>query len=109
MAFFVFLRMPSDSTPDRAFDVLLDDLEEALSRGLGDIAAHRLAGAARQAASLGADAGGRLLEGLIEYALEEKHLLVARAELDALKDARRALDERLERLQKRIDALGGAR
>ena len=101
--------MASDSTSDRALDVLLDDLEEALSRAVGDVAAHRLVGAAREAASLGRDAGGRLLEGLVEYALEEKHLLVARAELDALKEAIRQLEERLEGLHRRIDRLDGSR
>jgi len=105
--------MPTDTPPDRAFDrtidALLDDVEEALARGLGDIAAHRLVGAARQAAALGADAGGRLLEGLVEYALEQKRLLVTRAELDALNDAARTLGERLQSLEQRIDRLGGSR
>ena len=99
--------MATDS--DRALDVLLDDLEEALSRGLGDVAAHRLVGAARDAASLGRDAGGRLLEGLVEYALEEKRLVVARAELDSLTEATRQLRERLERLEQRIDRAAGSR
>ena len=99
--------MATDS--DRALDVLLDDLEEALSRGLGDVAAHRLVGAARDAASLGRDAGGRLLEGLVEYALEEKRLVVARAELDSLTEATRQLRERLERLEQRIACAAGSR
>lgn len=101
--------MPSDRPPDRTIDALLDEVEEALARGLGDIAAHRLVGAARQAAALGKDAGGRLLEGLIEYALDEKQLLVARAELEALKDASSKLEERLLSLERRIDRLGGSR
>ena len=105
--------MPADIPPDRALDrtidALLDDVEEALARGLGDIAAHRLAGAARQAAALGKDAGAHLLEGLVEYALEEQHLLVARAELDALKDATLKLEERLAELERRIDSLGRSR
>ena len=99
--------MATDS--DRALEVLLDDLEEAVSRGLGDVAAHRLVGAARDAASLGRDAGGRLLEGLVEYALEEKRLVVARAELDSLTEATRELAERLERLEQRIDRAAGSR
>jgi len=99
--------MASDS--DRARDVLLDDLEEALSRALGDVVAHRLVGAARDAASLGRDAGGRLLEGLVEYALEEKRLVVPRPELDALTEATRKLAERLESLEQRIDRVGGSR
>src|SRR5690349_17563449 len=105
--------MASDTPPDRAsdrtIDALLDDVEEALARALGDIAAHRLVGATRQAAALGADAGGRLIEGLVEYALEEKRLLVARAELDALNGAARELEERLQSLERRLDRLGGSR
>ena len=101
--------MPSDSSPDRALDALLDELEEALSRGLGDVAAHRLVGAAREAALLGRDAGGRLMEGLLEYALEEKRLVVSRTELEALMDATRELVERFESLERRIDRLDGSR
>ena len=56
-----------------------------------------------------ADYAERLLEGLVEYALEEKHLLVARAELDALKEAIRQLEERLEGLHSRVDRLDGSR
>jgi ubiquinone biosynthesis protein UbiJ len=99
--------MPSDS--DRARAVLLDDLEEALSRALGDVVAHRLVGAAREAAALGRDAGGRLLEGLVEYALEEKRLVVPRTELDALTEATRELLERLEALEQRIERAGWSR
>ena len=90
-------------------DSLLDEVEEALSRRIGDIAAHRLARSAREVAALGRDAGGRLLEGLIEYALEEKRLLVRRAELAALKSEAESLSARLERLEERIDRLAGDR
>ncbi len=101
--------MATEPLPPRALDALLDDLEEALSRGVGDVAAHRLVGAARQVASLGADAGSRLLEGLVEYALEEKHLLVHRLELDALADAARELDGRIESLERRLERLAKPR
>jgi len=90
-------------------DTLLDDVEEALSRRLGDIAAHRLVGAARQAAALGADAASRLLEGMVEYALEEKRLLVARGELDRLRDETESLAAQLDRLEERIRRLAGDR
>ena len=90
-------------------DTLLDDVEEALSRRLGDIVAHRLVGAARQAAALGADAASRLLEGMVEYALEEKHLLVARGELDRLRDETESLAAQLDRLEERIRRLAGDR
>ena len=59
--------------------------------------------------SVTVNAGGRLLEGVIEYALEEKRLLVARAELDALRTQSEALAERIARLEKRLDRLAGGR
>lgn len=86
---------------------LLDDLEEALSRLVGDIAAHRLAGAARGIAALSADAAQRLAEGLIEYAIEENRLLVPRAELAAHAGALARLAADLERLERRLAPLEG--
>ena len=86
------------------FDALLDDLEEALSRGVGDIAAHRLVDGARTIAALQADAARRLTEGLMEYALE-RGVLVARPELAGLAARIARLDEDLERLEKRLEKL----
>ena len=88
-------------------DALLDDVEEALSRRIGDIAAHRLVGTLREVAALQADAARRLGEGLVEYALEEPRLLVPRAEMDALAAAGERLHEDLERVEKRLERLGG--
>jgi ubiquinone biosynthesis protein UbiJ len=93
----------------QSLEPLLDDIEEALSRRLGDVAAHRLVGAARQAAALGADAASRLLEGMVEYALEEKRLLVARAELARLRGESESLAARLAMLEERINRLAGDR
>ncbi|MGH8705573.1 MAG: ubiquinone biosynthesis accessory factor UbiJ [Burkholderiales bacterium] len=81
------------------------DYEEDLSRLLGDAAAHRLAGLAAEVAGWHADAARRLAEGLMEYAIEEKHLLVPRAELDTLAAANAKLRDDLERLEKRIERL----
>lgn len=92
-----------------ALDALLDDLEEALSRRIGDIAAHRLVGTLRDVAALHADAARRLAEGLIEYALEEQPLLAPRAEMEALAAAGARLHEDLERLEKRLVRLAGER
>ena len=97
-----FCFSPMAATPPR-LEALLDDLEEALSRALGDIAAHRLVGGARALAELQADAARRLAEGLIEYAVEEQRLLVARPELDALAAGVTKLNEGLERLEKRLE------
>ena len=84
-------------------DRLLDDLEEALSRAVGDVAAHRLIGGARSLAELQADAARRFTEGLVEYAVEERRLLVARAELDAFAAGIARLNEGVERLAKRLE------
>ena len=92
-----------------ALNALLDDVEEALSRRIGDVAAHRLIGTLRELAALQADAARRLGEGLIEYALEEQRLPVPRAKLDALAAAGARLHESLERLEKRVERLAGER
>jgi len=83
------------------------DAEEDLSRIIGDAAAHRLAGMARAVAAWHADAARRLAEGLVEYAAEEKRLVVTRGELEALAAAHAQLRDGLERLAKRIERLGG--
>lgn len=83
------------------------DVEEDLSRLIGDAAAHRLAGMAREAAAWHADAARRLAEGFVEYAAEEKGILVTRGELEGVATAHARLRDGLERLAKRIERLGG--
>jgi len=85
------------------------DAEEDLSRLVGDAAAHRLAGLARELVRWHADAARRLAEGLVEYAVDEARLLVPRAELDTLAAANARLRDALERLEKRIEQLDAAR
>jgi len=85
------------------------DPEEDLAKLIGDAPAHRLASLAKEIAAWHADAARRLAEGLIEYALEERRLLVARAELETLAADGARLRDGLERLEKRIERLGGAR
>jgi len=88
---------------------LRPDVEEGLSKLVGDVAAHRLAGMARDAAAWHADAARRVAGSLMEYAVEEKQLLVARAELRGIAAAHAQLRDGLERLEKRIDKIAGAR
>lgn len=83
------------------------DVEEELSRVVGDAAAHRLVGMAREVAAWHADAARRLAEGFVEYAAEEKQLLVTRGELDGIAAAHARLRDGLERLAKRVEGLGG--
>jgi len=82
------------------------DVEEEAAKLVGDAVAHRLAGMAREVAAWHADALRRLAEGLVEYAAEEKRLLVTRGELDNIAAAHAQLRDGLERLAKRIVRLG---
>ena len=82
------------------------DFEEDLSRLVGDVAAHRLAEAARAFAAWPAEAARRLGESLADYAVEEKRVLVARAELEEFRDALARLGEGLTRLEQRVRRLG---
>ena len=83
------------------------DVEEDLSRLIGDAAAHRLAGMAREVAAWHADAARRFAEGVVEYAAEEKQLLVTRGELEGVAASHARLRDGLERLALRIERLGG--
>lgn len=82
------------------------DVEEDLSRLFGDVAAHRLAEAARAIAAWHVDAARRLAGALADYATDERRLLVRRGELDALGAELARLRDALERLDKRIGRLG---
>jgi len=86
---------------------LRPDAEEAAARFVGDVAAHRLAGMAKNAAAWHADAARRIAGSLVEYAIEEKKLLVGRAEMQELAAAHARLRDGLERLEKRIQRLAG--
>ncbi|MCK9261329.1 MAG: SCP2 sterol-binding domain-containing protein [Azoarcus sp.] len=81
------------------------DLEEDLSRVVGDIAAHRLVGTGivfgkaqqRIAASLSGNA--------VEYLTEEQAVLVSKPMISAFDDDIRAFRDAVARLEKRIDRL----
>jgi ubiquinone biosynthesis protein UbiJ len=81
------------------------DVEEEVAKLLGDAAAHRLVGMVREVAAWHADAARRLAEGLVEYAAEEKRLVVKRGELEGIASAHASLRDGLERLEKRIARL----
>ncbi len=85
------------------------DVEEDVAGLIGDAAAHRLVGFARQAAAWHADAARRIAEGFVEYAVEEQHLLATKAEFEGIAAAHARLRDGLERLEKRVERLQGAR
>lgn len=81
------------------------DAEEDLSKLLGDAAAHRLAGMARGIAALHVEAARRVAEGVMEYALEERPILVSRRGMAALASGTARLRDDLERLEQRVRRL----
>lgn len=82
------------------------DFEEDLSRLVGDVAAHRIAEAARAFADWQRDAARRLGEALADYAGEEAKLVASRRELEALARGTADLRDALERLEQRMRRLG---
>jgi len=81
------------------------DPEEDLSRLVGDVAARRMVGLARDFAGWQIDAAQRLAEGLVEYAVEERRILVFRPELEPLAAGIARLRDAIERLEKRIERI----
>jgi ubiquinone biosynthesis protein UbiJ len=82
------------------------DFEEDLSRIVGDVAAHRLAGVARELAAWPREAVRRLAESAADYAVEERRVLLGGGVMAAFAHEVAALRDALERLEKRIERLG---
>jgi ubiquinone biosynthesis accessory factor UbiJ len=82
------------------------DVEEDLSRLLGDVFAHRLMEAGRGFARWQRDSAARLAEALADYAAQEARIVVRRAELEELAASAARLQSALERLEQRIARLG---
>ena len=81
------------------------DVEEDLSRVLGDVLAHRVAGAARALRDRQRDGVERLGEALAGYVSEEARLVVRRAELAAFAQSVDRLVRALDELEQRIGRL----
>ena len=84
------------------------DVEEDLSRVMGDIAAHRLVGAGRAVAHWGRDARLRAAQGAAEYWTEESPLIASRVKVQGFVAEVSELGEALDRLEKRIERLQGS-
>ena len=82
------------------------DVEEDLSRLIGDVAARRVVQAGRDLAVWHADTLRRLADSFADYAGEEGRLLVRRRELETLGASVAQLRDAIERLEKRIARLG---
>jgi ubiquinone biosynthesis accessory factor UbiJ len=83
------------------------DVEEDLSRVFGDVVAHRMVGTARDFAAWQVEAGRRMTENIMEYAIEERRMVVARSEFDEFAAAVAKLRDDLARLEQRIALAAG--
>ncbi|HRP96436.1 MAG TPA: SCP2 sterol-binding domain-containing protein [Rhodocyclaceae bacterium] len=83
------------------------DVEEDLSRVVGDIAAHRLLGLARSLKAAHEQALRALAENVSEYLVEEQPLLVSRQAITQFDEEVQALRDGVARLAKRIERLEG--
>jgi ubiquinone biosynthesis protein UbiJ len=81
------------------------EVEEDLSRVLGDVAAHRIASTARDFLAWQKDAGVRLGENVAEYLTEEAALVAPPAALARFGRDVADLVDALERLEKRLDRI----
>jgi ubiquinone biosynthesis protein UbiJ len=82
------------------------DVEEDLSKVVGDAAANRAVSTARAAAAWGKDASERMAAGAAEYFTEEDPLIASRVKVEdflagvsELRDAVERLDKRIERIE----------
>ena len=82
------------------------DIEEDLSRVVGDVAAHRLAQAGSGMLAWQASAMSNLAHALAEYWTAEQPLLVSHEALHEFVRAVDALRDDVQRLEKRIERLG---
>ena len=81
------------------------DVEEDLSKFVGDAAAHRAVSVVRDAAAWGKDASERLAAGAAEYWTEEDPLIASRVKVEQFVACVSELRDDVERLGKRIDHL----
>ncbi|MDW8468174.1 MAG: sterol-binding protein [Burkholderiales bacterium] len=81
------------------------EVEEDLARWIGDAPAHRAVTTARGLAAGLVEAARRVAESAVEYAVEERPMLVPRASLAEHAEAVAALRDAVERLEKRIERL----
>jgi ubiquinone biosynthesis protein UbiJ len=101
-----------DGDPELAREVafiarnLTWDFEEDLSRVVGDIAAHRIAGAARAFDGWARDAALRAGQGAAEYWTEESPLIASRVKVEGFVRDVAELRDAVDRLEKRLESLG---
>jgi len=82
------------------------DVEEDLSRVVGDIPARRLVQAGRDFLAWQRDAGRRLVDSAISHLARENGPLVTRHELGGLSEKVQSLHDGIEALERRVHDLG---
>jgi ubiquinone biosynthesis accessory factor UbiJ len=85
------------------------DVEEDLSRVVGDVAAHRIAGGARDFVAWQKEAAVRLGQNFAEYLTEEAGVIAPQAAVSGFARAVDDLRDAVERLEKRIAHLEQSR
>lgn len=85
------------------------DVEEDLSRVLGDIAAHRLVKSGRKVANWGQQGVDNLIRSFTEYWTEERPLIAGCAEVLQFGRDVDTLRDDVARLEKRLDLLASAK
>lgn len=85
------------------------DLEEELSRLVGDVAAHQIGNVVRSATGWGRKAAATFSANLGEYLQEESRDLVTRTEIEELLAGVDALRESADRLAARVERLSRSR
>jgi len=81
------------------------DAAEDLSKVVGDVAAHRAAGAAHATAHWASEAVKRTTAGAAEYWTEESPLIASRVKVEDFTHGVSDLRDAIERLEKRIERL----
>jgi ubiquinone biosynthesis protein UbiJ len=81
------------------------DVEEDLSKVVGDIAAHRVVAGAKAMRSWGREAALRASQGAAEYWTEESPLIASRVKVAGFVDGVSELRDAVERLEKRVGLL----
>lgn len=78
------------------------DIEADLSRVVGDVAAHRLVGSARDANAFRVQASQRFGENVAEYLTEERQAFITARDLEALTRQNETLRDDIARLDARL-------
>lgn len=103
------LRLDGDAEFAQAVSMLVKnlrwDVEEDLSKVVGDVASHRVVGAARRASGEVRRTNERIVANVSEYLLEENPQLVRPRAIELLAAGVRRLRDDLARLEKRLDRL----